>query len=71
MRIAILCLCGTVALLAAGCGGGGNKASSTQTSTPAASNKLIALISDIGKFNDRSFTSRRKKASTRPRTSSG
>ena len=47
-----------VALGAASCGGGGNdnnSASGTTTSSGGHSDVLAALISDIGKFNDRSF----------------
>jgi len=48
-----------VALGAASCGGGGNdnnnNASATTTSSSDHSDVLAALISDIGKFNDRSF----------------
>jgi len=47
-----------VALGAASCGGGGNDNSSssgTTTSSSDHSDVLAALISDIGKFNDRSF----------------
>ncbi|HSS81072.1 MAG TPA: BMP family ABC transporter substrate-binding protein [Gaiellaceae bacterium] len=45
-----------VALGAASCGGGGNKSSSgSTTSSSTHSDVLAALISDIGKFNDRSF----------------
>ena len=58
MRIAILCLLvAAAALLAAGCGGSANKASARRSPrAPASSSgKLVALVSDIGKFNDRSF----------------
>ena len=47
-----------VALGAASCGGGGNdnsSASGTTTSSSDHSDVLVSLISDIGKFNDRSF----------------
>jgi basic membrane protein A len=56
MRVAIGlgALVAAVALAAAGCGGS-SKPSSTVPTTPQASNFLAALISDIGKFNDRSF----------------
>jgi basic membrane protein A len=41
---------------ASACGGGSSKSSSsTQTSTGSSSSMLVALVSDIGKFNDRSF----------------
>jgi basic membrane protein A len=52
---AALVVSGTVlALVAAGCGGGSKSSSSTST-TANNSNVLAALVSDIGKFNDRSF----------------
>jgi basic membrane protein A len=42
--------------LLAGCGGGGSEeSSSTATSTGGSSNFTAALVSDVGKFNDRSF----------------
>jgi basic membrane protein A len=46
-----------VALLAllAGCGGSSGKKSPTTTASGGGSNFLAALVSDIGKFNDRSF----------------
>ncbi|HUH21279.1 MAG TPA: hypothetical protein VLZ09_05360, partial [Gaiellaceae bacterium] len=44
------------ALMAVGCGGGGgNETSATTTGNSAGSNTTVALVSDIGKFNDRSF----------------
>src|ERR1051326_433658 len=42
-------------LLAAGCGGSGKKSTSTSTGGGGGSNFTAALVSDIGKFNDRSF----------------
>jgi basic membrane protein A len=61
MRTAILCLAGATVLLAAGCGGSSGSSSSTAESTSAqGSDKTIALISDIGKFNDRSFNQSQK-----------
>ena len=60
MRTAILCATGAAAvLLAAGCGGSSSN-SSGSTSTSAGSGKLVALVSDIGKFNDRSFNQSQK-----------
>jgi basic membrane protein A and related proteins len=45
-----------VVALLAGCGGGGSKKSTTGTTSGSnASNFTAALVSDIGKFNDRSF----------------
>jgi basic membrane protein A len=61
MRTAILWLVGgALLLLAAGCGGGSKSGSSTSGSTSAQSGKTIALVSDIGKFNDRSFNQSQK-----------
>jgi basic membrane protein A len=42
-------------LLAAGCGGSGKKSTSTGGGGGGGSNFTAALVSDIGKFNDRSF----------------
>ena len=44
-----------VTLLAAGCGSSKKAGSSTTTGTSSGSSTLVALVSDIGKFNDRSF----------------
>src|SRR5215468_2735687 len=50
-----------VLVFAAGCGGSSSKSSGTTTATTGAnSDKLVALISDIGKFNDRSFNQSQK-----------
>ena len=65
MRTAILCASGVAALfLAAGCGGSSSN-SSGSTSTSGGSGKLVALISDIGKFNDRSFNQSQKEGLNR------
>ena len=43
-------------LLVAGCGGSSSSSSGTTTTTGSnGSGKLVALVSDIGKFNDLSF----------------
>jgi basic membrane protein A and related proteins len=63
MRIAVrgivlLLVGGALAVGATACGGGSSSSegsSSTQTSTGSSSSFLAALVSDIGKFNDRSF----------------
>jgi basic membrane protein A len=58
MKVAIrLIALAAVIALAAGCGSSGNKASSTSSTSTTAqgSNFMAALVSDIGKFNDRSF----------------
>ena len=60
MRVTFALVGASALLLVAGCGGGGNSASSTQSSTTAGSGKLIAHVSDIGKFNDRSFNQSQK-----------
>src|SRR6476469_2599764 len=60
MRVTFALVGVSALLLVAGCGGGGHNASSTQQSTRAGSGKLIALVSDIGKFNDRSFNQSQK-----------
>ena len=43
------------ALVLAGCGGGGSSGGTTTNTTTANSNFKAALISDIGKFNDKGF----------------
>jgi basic membrane protein A len=61
--------------LAAGCGGGGGKSSSsTQTSSSGGSKNsstLVALVSDIGKFNDRSFNQSQKEGLDRAKAELG
>ena len=62
------------ALMAAGCGGGGgggNETSGTTTSSSAGSNTTVALVSDIGKFNDRSFNQSQKEGLDRAKTDLG
>jgi basic membrane protein A len=62
------------ALMAAGCGGGGgggNETSGTTTGTSAGSNTTVALVSDIGKFNDRSFNQSQKEGLDRAKTDLG
>src|SRR6266496_5249011 len=45
-----------VLALAAGCGGGGNKNAGGGTTTTGGGKKItVALISDVGHFNDKSF----------------
>jgi basic membrane protein A and related proteins len=58
LRTALLALAAVAAaVLAAGCGGGGNESegSTTTTGGGTGSEMTVALVSDIGKFNDRSF----------------
>ena len=62
------------AVIAAGCGGGGgggNETSATTTGTSAGSNTTVALVSDIGKFNDRSFNQSQKEGLDRAKTDLG
>jgi basic membrane protein A len=62
MRTAILCASGAAAvLLAAGCGGSSSSSGSTSTSAgKSGSGKVVALVSDIGRFNDRGFNQSQK-----------
>jgi basic membrane protein A len=60
------------ALMAVGCGGGGgNETSATTTGNSAGSNTTVALVSDIGKFNDRSFNQSQKEGLDRAKTDLG
>ena len=63
------------ALMAAGCGGGGggggNETSATTTGNSAGSNTTVALVSDIGKFNDRSFNQSQKEGLDRAKADLG
>jgi basic membrane protein A and related proteins len=62
------------ALMAAGCGGGGgggNETSATTTGSSAGSNTTVALVSDIGKFNDRSFNQSQKEGLDRAKADLG
>jgi len=60
-------------LMAAGCGGGGggNETSATTTGSSAGSNTTVALVSDIGKFNDRSFNQSQKEGLDRAKADLG
>ncbi len=58
------------ALLLAGCGGGSNKSSSS-TQASGGENVLAALVSDIGKFNDRSFNQSQKEGLDRAKSEFG
>jgi basic membrane protein A len=69
----VLVLTGT-AVLAAGCGGSSKKGSGTTGTTGSGSgnsNVLVALISDIGKFNDRSFNQSQKEGLDRAKADLG
>ncbi len=60
--------------LAAGCGGSSNKSSGGTTTAASGggnSNKLVALVSDIGKFNDRSFNQSQKEGLDRAKAELG
>jgi basic membrane protein A len=62
------------ALMAAGCGGGGgggNETSATTTGKAAGANTTVALVSDIGKFNDRSFNQSQKEGLDRAKRELG
>ena len=62
------------ALMATGCGGGGgggNETSGTTTGNSAGSNTTVALVSDIGKFNDRSFNQSQKEGLDRAKADLG
>jgi basic membrane protein A and related proteins len=62
------------ALMATGCGGGGgggNETSATTTGSSAGSNTTVALVSDIGKFNDRSFNQSQKEGLDRAKADLG
>ena len=62
------------ALMAAGSGGGGgggNETSGATTSSSAGSNTTVALVSDIGKFNDRSFNQSQKEGLDRAKADLG
>jgi len=74
MRTTILALLGATVFLVAGCGGGGNDASSsttTQASEGGNSDVSVALVSDIGKFNDRSFNQSQKEGLDRAKSELG
>jgi basic membrane protein A and related proteins len=75
VRTGPLAVLGTAAaLMAAGCGGGGgggNETSGTTTGNSAGSNTTVALVSDIGKFNDRSFNQSQKEGLDRAKTDLG
>lgn len=62
-----------VLALAAGCGGGGKKASSAATTADSGSGKgvLVALVSDIGNFNERSFNQSQKEGLERAKSELG
>ena len=67
----VLVLTGT-AVLAAGCGGSSKKGPGTTSTTASGnSNILTALISDIGKFNDRSFNQSQKEGLDRAKADLG
>jgi basic membrane protein A len=73
LRSSPLAVLGAVAaLMAAGCGGGGGGGNETTTTgSSAGSNTTVALVSDIGKFNDRSFNQSQKEGLDRAKTDLG
>ena len=74
VRTSPLAVLGAAAvLMAAGCGGGGggNETSATTTGSSAGSNTTVALVSDIGKFNDRSFNQSQKEGLDRAKADLG
>jgi len=73
LRTAILCASAAATLLlAAGCGGSSKSSGSTSTSaSTSGSGKLVALVSDIGKFNDRSFNQSQKEGLDRAKAQLG
>jgi len=59
-------------LLVAGCGGSSSSSgTTTTTSSSGGSGKLVALVSDIGKFNDRSFNQSQKEGLDRAKSELG
>jgi basic membrane protein A len=61
-----------VLVLVAGCGGSSKKSSTTSTSANSQNaNTLVALVSDIGKFNDRSFNQSQKEGLDRAKAELG
>ena len=64
---------GAVVVLAAGCGGSSKSGSSSTASTSGGKNSsiLVALVSDIGKFNDRSFNQSQKEGLDRAKAELG
>src|ERR1700751_2803902 len=58
--------------LAAGCGGSSNSSTTTATAGGGkTSHKLVALVSDIGKFNDSSFNQSQKEGLDRAKAELG
>jgi basic membrane protein A len=66
MKVIVAVLGTSALLLVAGCGGSsGSSSGSTTTTSSQGSGKLVALVSDIGKFNDRSFNQSQKEGLNR------
>jgi basic membrane protein A len=66
MKVIVAVLGTSALLLVAGCGGSsGSSSGSTTTTNSQGSGKLVALVSDIGKFNDRSFNQSQKEGLNR------
>jgi basic membrane protein A len=64
---------GALVLLAAGCGGSssGSSSSTSESTSAQGSGKAVALVSDIGKFNDRSFNQSQKEGLDRAHSELG
>jgi basic membrane protein A and related proteins len=72
MRVTFALLGVSGMLLVAGCGGSSSSSSGTTTATSSnGSGKLVALVSDIGKFNDRSFNQSQKEGLDKARAELG
>jgi len=73
MRVVCGLLGVSALLLVAGCGGSSSSSSGTTTTTSSSggSGKLVALVSDIGKFNDRSFNQSQKEGLDRAKSELG
>ncbi|MFL5922065.1 MAG: BMP family protein [Gaiellaceae bacterium] len=71
MRVSFAVVGGLALLLVAGCGGSSGGSSSSTSGGTQKSGKLIALISDIGKFNDRSFNQSQKEGLDRAQSELG
>ena len=73
MRVVCGLLGVSALLLVAGCGSSSSSSSGTTTTTSSSggSGKLVALVSDIGKFNDRSFNQSQKEGLDRAKSELG
>jgi basic membrane protein A and related proteins len=69
--VSLVALGAAAVLIAAGCGGGGGGGNATTTTGSSASKTSVALVSDIGKFNDRSFNQSQKEGLDRAHSDLG